>query len=116
MPTVAPAPAPVRGAPIWLGMLVLYFVWGSTYLGIAIAVDSIPPFLMAAVRFLIAGLVLLAWSIARDYAGASWCGTSPRTVQRRTTRRCVCGSYDVARCIRQRLSQTINSCGFQWCS
>ena len=66
MPTVTPAPAAVRGAPIWLGMLVLYFVWGSTYLGIAIAVDSIPPFLMAAVRFLIAGLVLLAWSIARE--------------------------------------------------
>ena len=48
MPTVTPAPAAVRGAPIWLGMLVLYVVWGSTYLGIAIAVDTIPPFLMAA--------------------------------------------------------------------
>ena len=42
MPTVTPAPAAVRGAPIWLGMLVLYFVWGSTYLGIAIAVDIDP--------------------------------------------------------------------------
>ena len=66
MPTTAQPPATVRGAPIWLGMLVLYFVWGSTYLGIAIAVDSIPPFLMAAVRFLAAGLVLLVWSIARE--------------------------------------------------
>ncbi len=64
MPT--PTTAPPRGAPIWLGMLVLYFVWGSTYLGIAIAVDSIPPFLMAAVRFLTAGLVLLAWSVLRE--------------------------------------------------
>ena len=42
------------GAQIWLGMLVLYVVWGSTYLGISIAVDSIPPFLMAAFRFLLA--------------------------------------------------------------
>jgi drug/metabolite transporter (DMT)-like permease len=68
MPTNNPtaAASPARGAPIWLGMLVLYFVWGSTYLGIAIAVDSIPPFLMAAVRFLAAGLVLLTWSIARE--------------------------------------------------
>lgn len=66
MPTVPQPRAGARGAPIWLGMLVLYFVWGSTYLGIAIAVDSIPPFLMAAVRFLAAGLVLLAWSIARE--------------------------------------------------
>jgi drug/metabolite transporter (DMT)-like permease len=47
-------------------MLILYVVWGSTYLGIAIAVDTIPPFLMAAVRFLIAGTVLLTWSAARD--------------------------------------------------
>jgi drug/metabolite transporter (DMT)-like permease len=57
-------PAPDRGA-IWLGMLVLYVVWGSTYLGIAIAVETIPPFLMAAIRFVLAGLVLLTWSVAR---------------------------------------------------
>jgi drug/metabolite transporter (DMT)-like permease len=60
------ASTPARGAPIWLGMLVLYLVWGSTYLGIAIAVDSIPPFLMASVRFLMAGIILLAWSVARE--------------------------------------------------
>jgi drug/metabolite transporter (DMT)-like permease len=66
MPTVESTPAPTRGAPIWLGMLVLYLVWGSTYLGISVAVDSIPPFLMASVRFLTAGLILLAWSIARE--------------------------------------------------
>jgi drug/metabolite transporter (DMT)-like permease len=46
-------------------MLVLYLVWGSTYLGIAIAVDTIPPFIMAATRFVIAGLLLLGWSVAR---------------------------------------------------
>jgi drug/metabolite transporter (DMT)-like permease len=66
MPTTGPIPASPRGGPIWLGMLVLYLVWGSTYLGIAIAVDSIPPFLMAAVRFLTAGTVLMAWSISRE--------------------------------------------------
>ena len=66
MPTTEPTPTPKRGAPIWLGMLVLYVVWGSTYLGIAIAVDTIPPFLMAAARFLLAGAILLAWSIARE--------------------------------------------------
>ena len=63
MPT-STKPAP-KVAPIWVGLLILYVVWGSTYLGIAIAVDTIPPFLMAASRFLIAGAVLLAWSIAR---------------------------------------------------
>ena len=65
MPTTRAA-ARNRGAALWLGMLVLYIVWGSTYLGIAIAVDTIPPFLMAATRFLIAGVVLLAWSMARQ--------------------------------------------------
>src|SRR6185503_13181471 len=60
MPTAA-----TRGAPIWIGMLVLYLVWGSTYLGIAIAVETIPPFLMAAVRFGLAGAVLMGWSLAR---------------------------------------------------
>ncbi len=66
MPIAEPTPTPKQGAPIWLGMLVLYVVWGSTYLGIAIAVDTIPPFLMAAARFLLAGAILLAWSIARE--------------------------------------------------
>jgi len=47
-------------------MLVLYVVWGSTYMGIAVAVDTIPPFLMAGARFLLAGTVLLGWRMARD--------------------------------------------------
>jgi drug/metabolite transporter (DMT)-like permease len=67
MPIRAASPvAAPRRTPIWVGLLILYLVWGSTYLGIAIAVDTIPPFLMAGSRFLIAGLVLLAWSIARE--------------------------------------------------
>ena len=46
---------------IWLGLLTIYFVWGSTYIGIRLADESIPPFLMAGARFLISGLGLLAW-------------------------------------------------------
>ena len=46
---------------IWLGLLAIYFVWGSTYIGIRLADESIPPFLMAGVRFLLAGSALLAW-------------------------------------------------------
>ena len=64
-----PSPARVasnRRLAIWAGLLILYVVWGSTYLGIRIAVETIPPFTMAAVRFLIAGLVLLVWSLARE--------------------------------------------------
>lgn len=46
---------------IWLAMLSVYVAWGSTYLAIRFAVETIPPFLMAAVRFLIAGALLYAW-------------------------------------------------------
>ena len=67
---IAPA-SPPRAAPrsIALGMLVLYVVWGSTYLAIAIAVETIPPFLMAGARFLLAGTILLAWTRARGGTG-----------------------------------------------
>jgi drug/metabolite transporter (DMT)-like permease len=63
MPTSVPVAA--NRSQLWLGLLVLYVVWGSTYLGIAVAVETIPPFLMAGVRFALAGLVLLTWSVAR---------------------------------------------------
>lgn len=46
---------------IWAGLLTLYIVWGSTYIGIRVAVETIPPFIMAGVRFLVSGSVLLAW-------------------------------------------------------
>ena len=41
----------------------VYLVWGSTYLGIAIAIETIPPFLMLAIRFAIAGAVLFALAV-----------------------------------------------------
>ncbi len=46
---------------IWAALLAVYVVWGSTYLAIRFAVQTMPPFLMASARFLIAGSVLYAW-------------------------------------------------------
>ena len=46
---------------IWIALLALYIVWGSTYLAIRFAVDTIPPFLQAGSRFLISGLILVIW-------------------------------------------------------
>lgn len=63
MPTPRPGSADRRA--IWLGLAILYGVWGSTYLAIAVAVETLPPFLMASVRFGLAGLVLLAWVAVR---------------------------------------------------
>jgi drug/metabolite transporter (DMT)-like permease len=46
---------------------IVYVVWGSTYLAIGVAVETIPPFMMGAVRFLVAGTLLFAWSAARGH-------------------------------------------------
>ncbi|MHB1338348.1 MAG: EamA family transporter [Bellilinea sp.] len=43
---------------VWAGMISIYIVWGSTYLAIRFAVDTIPPFLMAGIRNLTAGVIL----------------------------------------------------------
>ena len=46
---------------VLLAFSIIYFVWGSTFLAIRVGVREVPPFLLAAMRFLIAGLVLYAW-------------------------------------------------------
>ncbi|HEX4076489.1 MAG TPA: EamA family transporter [Candidatus Acidoferrales bacterium] len=48
-----------------LAFAIIYLVWGSTYLAIRIGVREMPPLLMAAMRFSVAGLVLYLWTIAR---------------------------------------------------
>jgi drug/metabolite transporter (DMT)-like permease len=44
-----------------LALVSVYLIWGSTYLGIRIALESFPPFLMAAIRFPLAGALLFAF-------------------------------------------------------
>lgn len=53
------------GARVVLAFFIIYFVWGSTYLAIRIAVASVPPLFAAGVRFAIAGGALLLWSKLR---------------------------------------------------
>ena len=48
-----------------LAFAIIYFVWGSTFLAIRVGVHEVPPFLLAAMRFLIAGLVLFGWMMAQ---------------------------------------------------
>jgi drug/metabolite transporter (DMT)-like permease len=59
-----------KAAPPSTGMTLLafgiiYFVWGSTFLAIRIGVLAVPPLLFAAMRFLLAGLALYAWTLFR---------------------------------------------------
>src|SRR5918996_4507311 len=58
-------------APVLLALGAVYVIWGSTYLGMRIALESYPPFVMGAIRFLLAGGALYAWLPAR--------GTPPPT-------------------------------------
>ena len=48
-----------------LAFAIIYFVWGSTFLAIRVGVREVPPFLLAALRFLIAGLCLYGWMLAQ---------------------------------------------------
>src|SRR3984893_1652991 len=68
--------------PTWktfLAFAIIYFVWGSTFLAIRVGVREVPPFLLAAMRFLVAGLVLYGWMIARGErspSGREWVSAS----------------------------------------
>jgi drug/metabolite transporter (DMT)-like permease len=60
--------------PAWKTLLafgIIYFVWGSTYYAIRVGVREVPPFLLAAMRFLIAGAALYGWTRARGERGPS---------------------------------------------
>ena len=56
---------PGRQWKVLLAFSIIYVVWGSTYLAIRIGVAEVPPFLLASIRFLIAGIVLYAWMRAK---------------------------------------------------
>lgn len=63
MTNAATIDLPARAPPRFLvpiALLGVYLIWGSTYLAIRIALESFPPFLMAAIRFPIAGLLMFA--------------------------------------------------------
>lgn len=60
-------------AALILAFLAVYLIWGSTYLAIFWAIETIPPFTMAGIRFVIAGSLLAAW--------ARWKGVPGPTVE-----------------------------------
>jgi len=64
--------------PAWktlLAFAIIYFVWGSTFLAIRVGVEQVPPFVLAAMRFLVAGAALCGWMLAhgeRSPSGRQW--------------------------------------------
>ena len=73
----SPGSPPPSKLAVLAAFAAIYLVWGSTYLGIRFAVETIPPFSMVGLRFLSAGALLFAWTTVR---GAGW----PRWVQWRS--------------------------------
>src|SRR5438045_9226846 len=63
------APTKIR---IIIAFVALYLVWGSTYLGIRFAIDTIPPFLMAGMRFLLAGVIMYVIALSQGICKSSW--------------------------------------------
>ncbi len=64
-------PAPTK---LWIivAFAALYLIWGSTYLGIRFAIETIPPFLMAGARFLIAGMIMYAIAWSQGIGQSTW--------------------------------------------
>jgi drug/metabolite transporter (DMT)-like permease len=58
----------VRRLELALAFAAIYVVWGSTYLAIRFAIETVPPFLMAGFRFVVAGLLLYGWARWRGAA------------------------------------------------
>ena len=58
-----------RAWKVLLAFAIIYLVWGSTFLAIRVGVREVPPFLLAGLRFLIAGLILFGWMHAK---GTVW--------------------------------------------
>ena len=53
------------GVRVWLALVTVYVVWGSTFIALAIAIRDLPPFLAMSIRHLVAGGVLLAFALPR---------------------------------------------------
>jgi drug/metabolite transporter (DMT)-like permease len=63
--TPTPTRAPATPAQIWSAMWAVYIIWGTTYLAIRVANETLPPLIAAGIRFVVAGGALYAWSIRR---------------------------------------------------
>jgi drug/metabolite transporter (DMT)-like permease len=67
--------APPKKIALLTAFAALYLIWGSTYLGIRFAIDTIPPLLMAGTRFLLAGMIMhliARWQGATRASLADW--------------------------------------------
>jgi len=60
-----PVLGPARRLEVLFAFFAIYAIWGSTYLAIRFAVETIPPFYTAGIRHFVAGIILLVWCLAK---------------------------------------------------
>jgi drug/metabolite transporter (DMT)-like permease len=61
--------------PIAAGLLAVYIFWGGTYLAMKFAIETMPPFMMAGIRFMTAGAIVYGWQVYRGISrptGTHW--------------------------------------------
>ena len=65
---------PTRTSPALLGagLATIYVVWSTTYLGIRLGVETIPPFLLSSARYILAGAILFGWVALRGGLPQGW--------------------------------------------
>jgi len=61
----SPSTSPRFALPVIAAFAAVYVIWGSTYLAIVFAIETMPPFLAIGSRFLVAGLILYGWMLLR---------------------------------------------------
>ncbi len=57
---------------LFAALAAVYIIWGSTYLGIRVALETLPPFLLAGTRFIVAGSIVLIWQWQRGASLPTW--------------------------------------------
>lgn len=68
------------GLMVWLAFATVYIVWGSTYFFIQMAVHGLPPFMLGAIRFFAAAIIMLLWCIAGRQNIFRWSQIRPAIV------------------------------------
>jgi drug/metabolite transporter (DMT)-like permease len=66
---MSPRRTPPRGLAVVVALVAVYTLWGSTYLAIRFADETLPPLLMGCLRFVVAGVILLGWALLRRRPG-----------------------------------------------
>ena len=61
-----------KKTPVIIAFAALYLIWGSTYLGIRFSIETIPPFLMAGARFVLAGVIMYAIAWSQGIGKSNW--------------------------------------------